>query len=90
MRDTGSTLLDKTDYHLEEGVRRALESHGDTKIADLHIWQVDPDADAAIVGVVTFNGATTNVLREMLSSIHEVRRLTVATVLRGLDSATSP
>lgn len=77
MRDTGAILLDKADRHLEAEVRGAIETAGDATIADLHVWQIGPQAHAAIVSVVAARGVTASQIRERVSSIHEVRHLTV-------------
>ena len=79
MRDTASVLLDATDDHVAGEVRELVEGPGDTRIADLHVWRVGPDAHAAIVSVAARPGVTTTMIRDRLTSVHELRHLTIET-----------
>ena len=79
MRVTGSVLLDTTDDHVAEEIRELVETPGDSRITDLHVWRVGPDAHAAIVSVVGSVDADT--IRSRLVPVHEVRHLTVETRL---------
>ena len=54
--------------------------HGDAELADLHVWQIGPEARAAIVSVRAKNGVTTETIRERLVPVHEVMHLTVEAV----------
>ena len=51
MRDSALVLLDATDPAPGGGGARDVESAGDARITDLHLWRVGPDAHAAIVSV---------------------------------------
>lgn len=75
VRDTSAVLLDTSDPHLVEEVRDCIESPGDAKITDLHIWRIGPQAHAAIVSVVGSLSAAT--VRERLKPVHELQHLTV-------------
>lgn len=77
MRDTSSILLDATDDHVAEEIRDALESCTGTTITDLHVWQIGPQARAAIVSVKAAAGITAGEIRAKLASIDEIRHLTV-------------
>ncbi|MCC8394711.1 CDF family Co(II)/Ni(II) efflux transporter DmeF [Paraburkholderia sp. MMS20-SJTR3] len=77
MRDTAGVLLDKTDQHVADEIREILTSHGDAEIADLHVWQIGPEARAAIVSVRTRGGVTIDTIRARLAPVHEVMHLTV-------------
>ncbi|MBB5463043.1 CDF family Co(II)/Ni(II) efflux transporter DmeF [Paraburkholderia sp. Cpub6] len=77
MRDTAGVLLDKTDEHVAGEIREILDSHGDAEIADLHVWQIGPEARAAIVSVRTHGGVTAETIRARLAPVHEVMHLTV-------------
>ncbi len=46
MRDTAAVLLDATDAHVAAEVRELVETPGDARIADLHVWRVGPEAHA--------------------------------------------
>jgi len=74
IRDTSSVLLDVAEPGLEAEVRDLLESPGDARIADLHLWRVGPGAHAAIVSVVGIDGA---LARRRLAPVHEIVHLTV-------------
>ncbi|MDR5759095.1 CDF family Co(II)/Ni(II) efflux transporter DmeF [Caballeronia sp. LZ035] len=80
MRDTAGVLLDKTDQHVAQEVRDILACHNDAELADLHVWQIGPEARAAIVSVRTRRGVTAETLRERLAPVHEIMHLTIETV----------
>lgn len=75
MRDTAAVLLDSTDAHLEAEVREHVESHGDARITDLHVWRLGPGAHAAIISVAGQVDAET--VRSRLAPVHELAHLTV-------------
>ena len=77
LRDTATVLLDASDPHLEAEVRQEVESPGDARITDLHIWRVGPGAHAAIVSVTgSVDGDT---VRRRLRPVHELAHITVET-----------
>ena len=75
MRDTAAVLLDTTDEHVAEEIRELVEGPGDSRICDLHVWRVGPEAHAAIVSVV--GGLDAQEVRRRLRPVHELRHLTV-------------
>ncbi len=77
IRTTSGVLLDRTDEHVAQEIRDIIEQSGDTKITDLHVWQVGPEARAAIVSVVGNASVTADMIRERLAPVHEVTHLTV-------------
>ncbi|WP_339447213.1 CDF family Co(II)/Ni(II) efflux transporter DmeF [Pseudomonas sp. EA_5y_Pfl2_R50] len=77
MRDSAAVLLDATDEPVAEEIRQLLESTNDVRISDLHVWQVGPQARAAIVSVVAVAGVTADAIRERLAPVHELSHLTV-------------
>lgn len=77
MRDTSGVLLDTTDEHVAEEIRDALKSCAGTTITDLHVWQIGPQARAAIVSIKSGAGVTASDIRARLASIDEIRHLTV-------------
>jgi cation diffusion facilitator family transporter len=79
MTDTAAILLDKTDKHVADEIREILGANGDARITDLHVWQIGPEAHAAIVSVVTKAEVTTEMIRERLTPVHEILHLTVET-----------
>ena len=77
MRDTASVLLDSTDAHVADEVRELIETPGDARIADLHVWRIGPEAHAAIVSVVGNQGVNGDTIRARLAPVHELAHLTV-------------
>ncbi len=78
MRDTAFVLLDRTDAHVSEEVREAVEGPGDARITDLHVWRVGPEAHAAIIAVATAPaGPDITDLRRRLLPVHELRHVTI-------------
>jgi cation diffusion facilitator family transporter len=71
LRDTGSILLDRVpaSSDLPVVIREGIED-GDTKITDLHIWQVGVNKFAAIISVVAHHPKTPAEYRQVLK-IHE-------------------
>lgn len=77
LRDTAAVLLDTADPHLEHEVREHVETGGDVRITDLHVWRVGPGAHAAIVSVT--GGIDGETVRSRLAPVHELAHLTVET-----------
>jgi cation diffusion facilitator family transporter len=68
-------------------LRARLESDGDAKVADLHVWQVGPRAFAAAVSVVADAPLQPAVYRQRLVELRWLRHLTleVHRCTRGID-----
>lgn len=77
MRDTASVLLDTADPHLVSEVRHEVETPGDARITDLHVWRLGPGAHAAIISVT--GSATGETVRGRLAAVHELAHVTVET-----------
>lgn len=77
MRDSAAVLLDTTDEPVAAEIRELLEVSDDVRISDLHVWQVGPQARAAIVSVVAAAGVTAEAIRERLAPVHELSHLTI-------------
>jgi cation diffusion facilitator family transporter len=77
MRDSAAVLLDATDEPVAAEIRELLETSDDVRISDLHVWQVGPQARAAIVSVVAAAGVTAQAIRERLAPVHELSHLTI-------------
>lgn len=80
MRDTARILLDRTDAHVADEVRELIETPGDSKVTDLHVWKVGPEAHSAIVSVLAQPGIDVGMIRRRLIPVHELRHLTVEIV----------
>jgi cation diffusion facilitator family transporter len=76
MKASAAVLLDVTDEHVAEEIREILAPVPDLKITDLHVWQVGPQARAAIVSVAG-SGLTAQQIREQLQPVHEISHLTI-------------
>jgi cation diffusion facilitator family transporter len=72
LRDSGSILLDRipASSDLPVVIREGIENDGDSRITDLHIWQVSMNKFAAIVSIVAHNPKTPEEYRQSLK-IHE-------------------
>ena len=79
LRDTYPILLDKepetTDLNRE--IHKALERDGDTRITDLHIWQIGVAKFAAIISVVAHEPKSPSDYKELLREHEELVHLTV-------------
>ncbi len=71
LRDSGSILLDRvpTSSDLPVVIREGIEDD-DSKITDLHIWQVGVNKFAAVISVVAHNPKTPDEYRQALK-VHE-------------------
>ncbi|WP_193088273.1 CDF family Co(II)/Ni(II) efflux transporter DmeF [Advenella sp. FME57] len=76
MKASAAVLLDVTDEHVAQEIREILAPVPDMKITDLHVWQVGPQARAAIVSVAG-SGLTAQQIREQLWPVHEISHLTI-------------
>lgn len=77
MRDTGAILLDRSDLHLVEEVRRRVESDGDSRVTDLHIWRIAPGAHAGIVALVADHPGAVDEYRARLADLRTIVHLSV-------------
>ena len=78
IRDSGRALVDATaEAPLQQAVRAAIESDGDAKVADLHIWQVGGKAWAGAVCVVADRPLAADVYRQRLASVTALKHLTI-------------
>jgi len=74
IRDTASILLDKqTDFTLAESIIKAIESDGESKVIDLHLWKLSSEKYASIICVKT-NGEHN--LEEYKSRLKDFKELT--------------
>jgi cation diffusion facilitator family transporter len=79
LRDSGSILLDRVpaSSDLPVVIREGIELDGDSKITDLHIWQVGAGKFAAIIGVVAHHPRTPDDYRATLKIHEELVHITV-------------
>ena len=89
LRSTSRALVDATaEAPLRQAVAAAIESDGDAKLADLHVWQVGPQAWTAVLSVVADHPASPAVYRSRLAALASLRHVTVE-VHRCTGSAAS-
>jgi cation diffusion facilitator family transporter len=78
LKVTASILLDRnTDSPLSQEITEHLESDGDTKISDLHIWKVADQKYACIVSLVTGQAHKIEDYRKRLRDVHELVHVTI-------------
>ena len=78
LRHSARALVDATsDPALAERIRRSIESDGDAKLADLHVWQVGARAWTVVVSVVADRPLDAMVYRRRLEAIDTLEHVTV-------------
>jgi cation diffusion facilitator family transporter len=92
LRDTSSILLDRipADTDLPVVIREGIEEDGDSKITDLHLWQVDAGKFAAIIGVVAHHPKTPAEYRALLKIHEELVHVTIEVQMCHEHSHTHP
>ena len=76
--ETGHILLDgQSDQELVEQIRSRLEGDADTRLCDLHVWQVGANAAAAIISLVTHYPRPVEHYRDLVNSIPTLKHITV-------------
>ncbi len=76
--DSARVLLDREmDAPVVEHIRRAIESDGDSEIADLHVWRVGRASHAAVLTVVAERPHTPQAYRERLADIPTLAHVSV-------------
>jgi len=76
--DTGAVLLDGTvDERTRQAIKKAIEDDRDSRIADLHVWQVGPRHLAATVSVVTHEPQPPEHYRQLLCDIPRLSHVLV-------------
>ena len=78
LKETANILLDRdADAPLAEEIRAALESDGDTRISDLHLWKVAQNQYACIVALVASQRHAVEEYRRRLQNVHELAHVTI-------------
>ncbi len=78
MRESAAVLLDREmDNPLTQQIRSTLESDGDAKVADLHVWRVGRDQFAAIACVVADVPLSPAEYRTRLGSLDQLAHLSL-------------
>lgn len=78
LQETAPILLDgSAESEVAGQVRERIETGGDARISDLHIWTVGPSAYAVIISLVTRAGRPPEYYKEKLAAIDHLAHVTV-------------
>jgi len=78
LRETGYILLDRqSDEKITTGIRSTLEADADTRVADLHVWQVSDHNAVAIISLVTHYPRPVEHYRNLLASLPALAHVTI-------------
>lgn len=90
IRDSSRVLLDREmDNPLVQSIRESLESDGDAKVADLHVWRVGRERFACVATVVADRPLSPDQYRERLSGRSELVHVSIeVNVCPNTDSPT--
>jgi cation diffusion facilitator family transporter len=78
LRDTGSILLEREmDNPIINEIKNEIESDGDSKICDFHLWKVSQNKYACIVSLVTSKGCSIEEYKARLNRIPELAHITI-------------
>jgi cation diffusion facilitator family transporter len=78
LKETGHILLDRqSDSILGGKIRKIIEADSDSKVSDLHIWQVSEGQYACIVSVVTGSNLSYSYYKKLLDKIPGLVHVTV-------------
>jgi len=83
---TASVLLDRqASEKLQQTILEALESDGDSRVTDLHVWSIGPGIYAAQVALVAHNPATPDQYKSRLSESDELVHIAVEVEVCGMN-----
>lgn len=78
LKDTGGILLEREkDDSIVNEIKNEVESDGDSKISDLHIWKVAQNKYACIVSLVTARNYSAEEYKARLNKVHELAHVTI-------------
>jgi len=78
LRQTSAVLLDgEVGAEQREAIRSLIESDGDNRVVDLHVWRVGPSHMAAIVSVVTHEPKAPDHYKALLAGRSDLVHLTI-------------
>jgi cation diffusion facilitator family transporter len=78
VRDTSEVLLDgDVDEQTHAAIKRAIETDGDNRIADLHVWHVGPRHYSASVSVVTHEPKAPEHYKQLLRAVPHLDHILV-------------
>jgi cation diffusion facilitator family transporter len=78
LRSTARALVDASaEAPLRDAVRAAIESDGDATLADLHVWQIGPQAYSAALSIVADQPLPVARYQQRLAAITTLRHTTI-------------
>ncbi|MEJ5250614.1 MAG: CDF family Co(II)/Ni(II) efflux transporter DmeF [Armatimonadota bacterium] len=77
LKDSVGVLLDRDGSSLPHQIVQAIESDGDTRISDLHVWRVGQNSYACILSVVAENPDSPDGYRQRLAHLPQLAHVTV-------------
>jgi cation diffusion facilitator family transporter len=78
LKDTSSILLDRqANTPLAQTIKEKMESDGETKICDLHLWKVEQNRYACIVALVTGQDFQIDEFKKRLAQLPELVHVTI-------------
>jgi cation diffusion facilitator family transporter len=78
LRDTSRVLLDREmDSGVVEEIREVLESDGETRVSDLHVWRVGRNRFACAASIVTHEPKEPGFYKSLLSVHEEIAHVTL-------------
>ncbi|MDP2853443.1 MAG: CDF family Co(II)/Ni(II) efflux transporter DmeF [Smithellaceae bacterium] len=78
LKDSGGILLEREmDNPVVNEIKKEIESDGDSKISDLHIWKVAQDKYACIVSLVAAKKYSIEEYKTRLKNVHELAHVTI-------------
>ena len=80
LTETSNILLDRqVNNSLKEKIIDRMESDGDTRVCDLHLWKVEQNRYSCIISLVSGKDTIVDEFKERLKDIRELSHLTVET-----------
>jgi cation diffusion facilitator family transporter len=78
MKDTGTILLDSgVTSDLVLSIKRAIESHADNRVCDIHIWPLGSNTYSAILSIVTHHPEAPESYKQILATFNELEHITI-------------
>ncbi|MER3472966.1 MAG: hypothetical protein C4335_02815 [Armatimonadota bacterium] len=77
LKESAAVLLDRDGSSLPHEIVQAIESDGDTRISDLHVWRVGQGRYACILSVVAHSPETAQAYKQRLQHLPELAHVTV-------------
>jgi cation diffusion facilitator family transporter len=78
LRDSARALVDASpDLQLRDAVRHAIEIDGDGRLADLHVWQIGPNAWSAVLSIVADRPLAPETYRARLHELAGLQHVTI-------------